>query len=108
MIRQDTSVDLALSNALRDLHALGVVIPIPGKMSAYLTRHQDLLDVITLAARSARGCLGKDTQLSLELYQDPEADDCYPTLYVRRTEYDQGIFALIDDVGLTYERDLVG
>ena len=108
MIRQDISLTPAINDVLRNLDTIGVVTPQPGKVRAYLTQHPDLLDVIALAARAARERLGVNTQLSLELYQDPEASDCYPTLYVRRLEYDVGIFALIDEIGSAYERDLVG
>ena len=38
------------------------------------------------------------TQLSLEMYHDPEIEDSYLTLYIRQNEYDKNIFNKIDEI----------
>jgi hypothetical protein len=42
--------------------------------------------------------LGAEVELSLELYQDPEIDDRYLSLYVREREYRPDLMARIEVV----------
>jgi hypothetical protein len=103
-------VDLAsaIDNAVGELEAMGITIPHVQKVMDYLRRHSDLLDIVLKGCRAARETFSTDTELSLEMYSDPDIEDAYPTLYIRQKHYDEQIFTSIENVNSTYESDLVG
>ena len=49
-----------------------------------------------------------NTQLSLEVYHDPEIEDEYLTLYVRQADYDEHVLSTIEDIRAGYEGELAG
>src|ERR1017187_4243337 len=106
MIRQDMGFTPAIDGAFRELDRLGVLIPASLDVGTYLSKHPGLSDIVVQATSAARRRLGHTVQLSLEVYRDPEADDCYPTLYVRSAENDKGIFSIIDEISSEYESAL--
>ena len=108
LIIQKASVATAADDALRQFAAAGVLLPQPSAVRDYLMRHSDLVDIMLRAVRAAREKIGGQTQLSLEIYRDPEVDDLYPALYVRQDEYAEDIFDLIEDARSGYEPELAG
>jgi hypothetical protein len=91
------SIDLTtpIEETLNWLVAKGARIESPLDVRAYLRQYTDL-------------SLHNATQFSLELYRDPEIDDSYLTLYVRRTSYEPGILDSIDEINLECELLLAG
>src|SRR5437016_5993795 len=69
------------------LAALGVVSDSGESVRAYLARHRDLVALLPAICAAARKAFAAPTELSLEMYRDPEVNDEYLTLYVRMPEY---------------------
>lgn len=78
------------------LAACQVAVPHPRRVAAYLKAHPRLARLLPEICAEARVTLGKHVELSLEVYNDPEIDDRYLTLYVRRSGYDAGLIEQID------------
>jgi hypothetical protein len=77
---------------------LNVFVPKPSDVTAYLDQHGDLARLLPEICAQVRQAFGQETELSLEVYRDPEIDDCYLTLYVRQDEYDARIIERIEAV----------
>lgn len=101
-------VAATVDDALRKLGVFGILLPQFSETRDYLARHPDLIDTVLRAARVAQEKLGGQAQLSLEMYLDPEVEDSYPTLYVRKDEYAEQIFDLIEETRSVYEPGLAG
>jgi hypothetical protein len=104
--QNSTDVTSEIEAALSWLGSEGIVIPQPAAVRDYLLRYPDMADLLPLVCKVARERLGKDTQLSLELYRDPEIDDEYLTLYVRQENYDEHILEMLESVSAEYEEKL--
>jgi len=85
-----------------------VTIPRPAEVREYLVQYPDMIDLVLQVAVSASARFGPPTELSLELYTDPEIDDEYLTLYVRQTSYDEDILDQIEELSVRHERGLHG
>ena len=75
-----------------------ILIPHPDSLRNYLLQHLDMLNGLPLICKIAVDRVDSSSQLSLEVYQDPEIQDEYLTLYVRQSQYDESISKLIDDI----------
>ena len=100
------SVTRRVEDALWQLHLQRVAIPDSGSLRAYLADHPDTVDALSCLGSAAARRFGERSQVSLELYRDPEVDDEYLTLYVRQEDYDQDILDQIDDVSERCEASL--
>ncbi len=83
---------------LKPAGAGNIVIPKRAAVLRYLAGDPQLADLVPQVCRSARQQFGPEVELSLELYQDPEIDDRYLTLYVRQNPYEASIKDRIDAV----------
>jgi hypothetical protein len=75
-----------------------VMIPNWSEVQAHLTPFPLLRHALPDICAETREQFGPDAELSLELYRDPEFDDCYLTLYVRMNKYDGQVMAKIHAV----------
>jgi hypothetical protein len=64
----------------------------------YLDKHRDLTQLLPDICARVREAFGQETELALQLYRDPEIEDCYLTLYVRQERYDPKIIERIEAV----------
>lgn len=80
-----------------------IVIPNVQEVWDYLLKYDNILGIVWIAVKLALEKFGKNSQLSLEVYHDPEIDDQYLALYVRQEEYDGNIFDVIDEISEEYE-----
>ena len=87
---------------------LGFVFPHPREVIDYLLKHRDLYDITLLACLLTEDTFGDNSQISLELYHDPEIHDEYLTIFVRQDEYEPDILDKIDTISREYEQGLVG
>lgn len=87
-----------IEDDLPRLSESGIVIPEPGEMRRYLQGHPDMSGLLLPVCKLASERFGPGTQLSLELYRDPEIEDEYLTLYVRQENYDEDILETIDTI----------
>ncbi|MBI2864726.1 MAG: hypothetical protein HYX94_09225 [Chloroflexi bacterium] len=85
-------------SVLKSLKPKGILVPDLPEVTNYLLVHSDLVDLLPCVSAYARKLLGADTQLSLEIYRDPEIEDEYLTFCVRQDHYQGNILELIDRV----------
>ena len=92
---------------IRDqLAPLAVVIPNPAEVESYLGLDDNLVNVLPPVCAAMRQEFGRDAELSLELYKDPEIDDRYLTLYVRLHDYDRTVMDRIHAVSEQFNEQL--
>jgi hypothetical protein len=95
------------SQALRErLPASRVLMPQPRPVAAYLNAHRALATLIPQICALVREALGPAVELSLELYSDPEIDDRYLTLYMRKETYDAGLRKQLEQLRIKTNPDL--
>jgi hypothetical protein len=92
--------------APQQLAAYEISVPRPRDVSAYLRQHPDLADVVPALCAEARREFAPPTELSLEVYRDPEIDDVYLTLYVRPATYETDLLDRIHRVTEAHAKDL--
>ncbi len=81
-------------------------IPKPGEIRNYLSRYSDMVEVARIGCRAATEAFGPETELSLEVYHDPEFEDEYLVLFIRQREYPDDLLEVIDSVQEQYEAEL--
>jgi hypothetical protein len=69
----------------------------------YLLAHRDISCLLPPVCSKLTKLFGEDTLLSLEVYSDPEIHDEYLTLYVRQSEYKEGLLDRIDEAMAEFE-----
>lgn len=79
------------SDILQRLAEHRIVVPTVEDVGAYLQAHPQLDRLLPSICGAVRQALGSEVELSLQLYRDPEIDDRYLTLYVRREKYEPDI-----------------
>lgn len=97
-----------IEEVLSHLQEYWITIPKPTEVRYYLIRYPDLCNILPHICKIARDQFGIQTQLSLEIYSDPEIEDEYLTLYIRQQDYDQDILDKIEDIRAQYEAILSG
>jgi hypothetical protein len=73
-----------------------VKIPRSVDFGAYLESHSDLAEVVPSVCAQARQEFGKQSELILQLYRDPEIDDRHLSLIVRLRSYDRNMMQRLD------------
>lgn len=96
--RTDTSSGPKVDETLKKLADNGIVVPNPEEVTEYLRRYDDMLELVLEVCQLTRGCFSPATQLSLEVYHDPEIEDEYLTLYVRQEDYEKDILKKIKTI----------
>lgn len=91
----DTSSVPKTDEILKELKNIDVKVPNQLEIKRYLNRYDDMLDLVIEVCQMTRGCFPPATQLSLEVYHDPEIEDEYLTLYVRQEDYERDILKKI-------------
>jgi hypothetical protein len=82
------------------LTRLAEVVHVPNvtEIHGYLKDHIALSRLLPSFCLQVRKEFGPDTELSLELYRDPESGGRYPTLYVRQVHVDPRLMDRIEKV----------
>ncbi len=68
-----------------------VILPNAQEVEDYLAVHSQMALIIPSICADVRQALGHVVELSLEVYKDPEIDDRYLNLYVRKEKYEPDI-----------------
>jgi len=98
-----------IERSLRSLQSyLGFEFPHPDEVVQYILSHPGLYDIVLDTCYSTKEVFGHNSQISLELYHDPEIHDEYLTIFVRQNEYEPDIIEKIDAICQEFERSLVG
>ena len=103
---QEVGLTSIVETALDELLGQDISVLDPAAVRRYLLRHLDMVDPMALIGKVAANRFGGSAQLSLELYQDPEVEDSYLTLYVRQEPYDADILDQIEDVSRLFDAEL--
>jgi len=110
ILHAQKSIDITtpIEETLNWLVTKGARIETPSDVRAYLLQYTDILLILPTIFLKANRILPDATQLSLELYRDPEIDDSYLTFYVRQVSYESGILDMIDEINLECETLFIG
>lgn len=92
--------------ALQELMRQGISLPEPSGVRRYLLKNPDLIALLKVVTKTAVRMFHDGSQLSLELYKDPEMDDEYLTIYVRQAYYDADILGRIEELSQLVEPSL--
>jgi hypothetical protein len=85
------------------LNSLGVLMPQEADVRSYLALHPDVTEAVEGICRSARLEFGPNAALILGVYQDPEIDDQYLSLYVRLESYPPDVLDRIREVSAAHD-----
>ncbi len=99
-------IERAPDKVLAGLAAQGIALANETEIAAYLTAHPDLAKIVPSVGARLREEFGKDAQLTLRLYRDPEIDDRYLSLNVRLVGYDDRTMERIDRVSEPFDEQL--
>ena len=104
--KREAAVGPSAETALRLLPRHGITVPDDTAVRHYLWHHAEMTAVLERAARLASSKLGEHAALSLEVYRDPEIDDHFLVLWVRRNPEEPNLRALIDEISQGLEPEL--
>lgn len=102
----DNSLESRIQRSFRQLHNNGALL---GKQTAihyYLLRHHDLIEMLPEVVDICRKQLDQ-TQISVELYEDPEVIDSYLAIYARQEDYHEDFLSMIQSAREKYSHLLV-
>jgi hypothetical protein len=85
---------------------LKIMVPQPDSLRNYSLQHLDMLSFLPLVSKIVVDRVDSASQLSLQVYHDPEIQDEYLTLYVRQPQYGESINRLIDEITAEYQEYL--
>jgi len=92
-----------IEDTFSELKKLGVKIPSLARVRNYLLNYSDITDILHPVCQSIREYLGCEAEISLEVYEDPEIEDEYLTLYIRVPKYDNKVMDYIKNIRKEYE-----
>jgi hypothetical protein len=84
----------------------GIQNPSPDDVVKYLDGHRKLAAIVPAVCERARQEFGKQAELILRLYRDPEIDDRYLSLYVRLPVYNDSTMDRMDRVLQAFDEQL--
>jgi hypothetical protein len=67
-------------------------------VNKYISAHPLLGPRVKVLCELARRAFGRNAELALNVYRDPEIDDQYLTLYVRLAEYNPDVLDRIESI----------
>lgn len=95
-----------VNEALADLQKNNVIIKNYGDVSGYLSLYPKLISILSPVCETAKQVLDPSTELSLEIYFDPEIKEQYLTLYARQSSYEKNLLDKINSLNEQYEKEL--
>jgi len=91
-------ISLLIEETFEYLTSIQVIIPNSEEVREYLHQYPDIIELVKFACEETRSRFPSSTQLSLELYYDPEFEDEYLILYIRQEKYADDIMNIVDDI----------
>ncbi|OPY52612.1 MAG: hypothetical protein A4E49_01786 [Methanosaeta sp. PtaU1.Bin112] len=104
ILQESFAMSAKIETILGHFCALGARIESPSKVRDYLYRYPELIDLAQYSLDSALQHFGPDLELSLDMYQDPEAHFERLTLYVRQSSYDKNTMKIIKRIRKDYHQ----
>ena len=88
------------------LTPLNIHIPDMARVSEYLARHGEIGKHLPEICAALRQAVGSNSEISLEIYKDPEIADSYLTLYVRDKKYSRAFMEHINAISSRFDDQL--
>lgn len=98
----EADITTSIEEMLKYLALMKILIPKPDEIKYYLSQYPDIIDLIQCVCYETRNRFKLPTQISLELYSDPEINDQYLTIYIRQKEYEKDIMDKIEEIWTLY------
>ena len=102
----NSTTTLTLGRIMNDLNVQGVLMSPASNVEKYLADHTDIELLIIDVCKRIRETFEPTSELALAVYEDPEIEDRYLTLYVRQATYDRDIIERIEAVCGEFQRQL--
>ena len=83
-----------------------ILLQDPATIEKYVATHAGLDSLVDTICQKVREEFGPASELMLQIYEDAELDDQYPTLYVRQEPYDSNIIERIEAVCANFQNTL--
>ncbi len=106
LLRPEVGLTMGIEEALQALIRQGISLSKPANIRSYLLKYPNMVDVLGLVAKVALDRFDRGSKLSLELYEDPEAEDAYLTLYVRQADYAVNLLDQIEEISRLVDASL--
>lgn len=97
---------LQIERTISILRTKGISVPEPQIIIDFLSSCPDMINLLLKVSLDARVIFNEDTQISVELYVDPEINDEILTLYVRQNIYEGDILDNIENFRSKYEFEI--
>jgi hypothetical protein len=94
------------SGILQRLAGYGILVPKAPDVAAYIGQYVQLAQLLPNIGAEVREALGPQVELTLELYKDPEVDDRYLTMYVRKEQYEADIWDHLQSISERFNNQL--
>lgn len=98
----DVALTQEIEKYLERIISFKINIPNPSEVRHYLLKYNDMTDLTYFVCQITRKMFDYDTQLSLEVFHDPEIEDETLTLYVRQEDYEEDITEKIEELDEEY------
>jgi hypothetical protein len=105
LVQENKYIISQVESAIKHILSEEVIIPNVEEVHNYLIRYPDIIELVEFACNETRKRFNLPTQLSLEVYHDPEIDDEYLTLYVRQEKYDYSAMDIIQKIRTVYREE---
>jgi|GEM_PF-3858610 len=94
---EEEPYEATIKEKLSAMNYIGVMVPDQNKIIEFLSEREDIYRLIYQMVERLREEF-PESELSLELYSDPEFSEEYPTIYVRQTRYENDIMERIEKI----------
>ena|GEM_PF-1260282 len=102
------SLNSRIEYLLDFLSLKNIGLPDPVGINDYLIEYPDIMDFVEPVANMVTEYFDRNSQISVEVYHDPEIDDSYLVIYVRQNPYSEDIIELIDEINEQISNNLSG
>jgi len=92
------SINSRIEYLLDFLSLKNIGLPDPSGINDYLIEYPGIIYFVEPVANMVTEHFDRNSQISLEVYHDPEIDDSYLVIYVRQNPYSEDIIELIDEI----------
>lgn len=92
-----------IETTIENLKKCEITIPNEALVKSYLSEYSGIIDLVESICLDAVEAFGSISQLSLEVYSDPEIKDRYLALYIRQFNYDKNLYVNIKKFRSSYD-----
>lgn len=107
-INAEASIAQRIDSAFSKIASRNVSIDHPSRVRSYLREHTDLIDLLPFISRTVSEGFIPDTEISLQVYIDPEFEDAYLAVFGRTEHYNEEFAEQIESIRAKYTELLTG